>query len=119
MTRALAHDTALFHQHLLCRLGFGDHQPIILADNTRCIQVAKDPTMHSKLKHIDTKYHLLRNHVQEGDISMQYVNTDYNVTDFLTKPVSQHLLGQTQPRLGLANIEPLICSVAEGDSESM
>ena len=74
--------------------------------------------MHSKLKHVDTKYHLLRNHVQGGDISMQYVNIDYNVADFLTKPVSQHLLGQTRPHLGLANIEPLIRSVAEGDSES-
>lgn len=50
---------ALFHQHLLRRLGFGDHTPLILTDNTRCIQVAKDQVLHSRLKHIDTKYHLI------------------------------------------------------------
>ena len=118
ITGSAAARAALFHWHLLCGLGFRDHKPTILADNTGCIQVAKDPTMHLKLKHVDTKYHLLCNHVQEGDISMQYVNIDYNVVDFLTKPVSQHLLSQTRPRLGLTNIKPLICSVAEGDSES-
>ncbi|CCF51334.1 uncharacterized protein UHO2_04152 [Ustilago hordei] len=59
---------ALFHQHLLCRLSFRDHISLILTDNTGCIQVAKDQVLHSRLKHIDTKYHLIRNHVLEGDI---------------------------------------------------
>lgn len=45
---------ALFHRHLLHSLGFGDHMPIVFADNTGCVQVAKDPGMHSKLKHVDT-----------------------------------------------------------------
>lgn len=70
--------------------------PIVFADNTGCIQVAKDPVVHSKLKHIDTKYHLLCNHVQEGDIAMQYIKTDNSIADFLTMPVSQHLLACTR-----------------------
>ena len=83
---------ALFHWHLLCGLGFGDHILVILMDNTRCIQVAKDQALHSRLKHIDMKYHLIHNHIMEGDIAMQYVQTKHNDTDYLTKPVSQHLL---------------------------
>ena len=50
---------ALFHWHLLHGLGFGDHMPLILTDNTRCIQVVKDQVLHSRLKHIDMKYHLI------------------------------------------------------------
>lgn len=72
--------------------------------------------MHSKLKHVDTKYHLLRGHVQEGDIIMEYVKTNDNVADFLTKLVSQHLLTWTQQHLGMANVAPLVRSVGEGES---
>ncbi|KAJ1601495.1 hypothetical protein NDA14_003229 [Ustilago hordei] len=49
----------LFHWHLLQGLGFRDHMPIVFMDNTRCIQVAKDQVLHSRLKHINTKYHLI------------------------------------------------------------
>ncbi|SAM61279.1 uncharacterized protein UBRO_20411 [Ustilago bromivora] len=106
---------ALFHRHLR-GLRFGDHMPTLFTNNTGCIQVAKDPAMHSKLKHVDTKYHLLRDHVQEGDIVMEYVKTNDNVADFLTKPVSQHLLTWTQQHLGMANVAPLVHSVGEGES---
>ncbi|SAM79903.1 uncharacterized protein UBRO_20991 [Ustilago bromivora] len=61
---------ALFHQHLLHGLSFGDHVPVILMDNTRCVQVTKDQALHSRLKHIDMKYHLIHNHIMEGDITM-------------------------------------------------
>ncbi|SOV08074.1 uncharacterized protein UDID_17277 [Ustilago sp. UG-2017a] len=87
---------ALFHRHLLRGLGFGDHVPVVLMDNTGCTQVAKDQALHSKLKHIDTKYHLIHNHILEGDIAMWYIKTEDNVADYLTKPVSQHLLACTQ-----------------------
>ncbi|CCF53388.1 uncharacterized protein UHO2_02740 [Ustilago hordei] len=95
---------ALFHKHLLCSLGFGDHMPIVFTDNTRCIQVVNDPALHSKLKHVDTKYHLIHDHVQEGDISIRYNNTDSNIADFLTKPVSKTLLAHTQKQLGMINV---------------
>ncbi|SPC66727.1 uncharacterized protein UHOD_11507 [Ustilago sp. UG-2017b] len=34
---------ALFHRHFLCGLRFSDHTPMVFANNTGCIQVAKDP----------------------------------------------------------------------------
>ncbi|SAM85299.1 uncharacterized protein UBRO_20892 [Ustilago bromivora] len=75
---------ALFHWHLLHGLSFGDHVPLILTDNTGCIQVTKDQALHSRLKHIDTKYHLFCNHIMEGDITMRYVKTEHNDADYLT-----------------------------------
>ncbi|SOV04242.1 uncharacterized protein UDID_20991 [Ustilago sp. UG-2017a] len=61
---------ALFHWHLLHGLGFRDHVLVILTDNIRCVQVAKDQALHSRPKHIDTKYHLIHNHIMKGDITM-------------------------------------------------
>ncbi|CCF50031.1 hypothetical protein NDA11_004051 [Ustilago hordei] len=80
---------ALFQRHLICGLGFGDHILVVLMDNTGCTQVAKEQALHSKLKHIDTKNHLIQHHVLEGDIAMRYVRTEDNIADYLTKPVSQ------------------------------
>ncbi|SAM59905.1 uncharacterized protein UBRO_20216 [Ustilago bromivora] len=95
ITGSAATREALFHRHLLCGLRFGDHTPVMFTNNTGCIKVANNPTMHSKLKHVDTKYHLIHNHIQEGDISIKYVKTNKNITDLLTKPVSQNLLAHT------------------------
>ncbi|KAJ1039287.1 hypothetical protein NDA10_003177 [Ustilago hordei] len=87
---------ALFHKQLLRSLSFGKHTLIVLTDNTGCIQVAKDPAMHSKLKHVDTKYHLICDHMQKGDINIKHVNTGENIANFLTKPVPQKFLAQMQ-----------------------
>ena len=108
---------ALFHWHLLRRFGFGHNILLIFTDNTGCIQVTKDQALHSRLKHIDMKYHLICNHVMEGDIALRYMKTEHNAADYLTKPVSQHLLTHTQQRLGMANLQPSYHSVGEGDSK--
>lgn len=107
---------ALFHWHLLHSLGFNNNMPTIFTDNTGCVQVANDPVRHSNLKHIDTKYHLIHDHVQEGNISIKYVQTDDNITNFLTKLVTQDLLACMRDWLGMVNVGPLNCSAGEGDS---
>ncbi|SAM67509.1 uncharacterized protein UBRO_20239 [Ustilago bromivora] len=66
----------LFHWHLLHGLSFRDLTLLVLTDNTRCVQVTKDQVLHSRLKHINMKYHLICNHVMEGDVTMHYMKTD-------------------------------------------
>ncbi|CCF53711.1 hypothetical protein NDA14_007471 [Ustilago hordei] len=107
---------ALFHKHLLHSLGFGDHTPIVFTNNTSCIQVVKDPAMHSKLKHVNTKYDLICNHVQVGDISTRYVKTGKNIANFLTKLVPQELLAWTQKQLGMIDMGHLSCLIGKGHS---
>ena len=43
--------------------------------------------------------------------------TKYNNMDYLTKPVSQHLLMHTQKCLGMVDLNSCDCSVCKGDSE--
>ena len=42
----------------------------ILCDNTSAINLAKNPIQHSRSKHIDIKYHFIKDHVQKGDIEI-------------------------------------------------
>jgi hypothetical protein len=44
-----------------------------MCDNTSAISVAKDPVLHSRTKHIDLRYHFLRNNVEKGNIDLIHV----------------------------------------------
>ena len=63
-----------------------DHVPL-LCDSTSAISVAKNPVLHSKTKHIDIRFHFLRDHVERGDIDLVHIDTYHQVADILTKPL--------------------------------
>ena len=48
----------------------------IYCDNKAAISISKDPTLHSWAKHIESKHHFLRDHVQKGTVKLQYVPTN-------------------------------------------
>ncbi|WVZ81036.1 hypothetical protein U9M48_028463, partial [Paspalum notatum var. saurae] len=58
----------------------------LLVDSTSVISVAKNPVLHSKTKHIDVRFHFLRDHYGKGDIDMIHVETQNQLADILTKP---------------------------------
>jgi hypothetical protein len=47
----------------------------LLCDNESVIRLADNPVEHSRTKHIDIRYHILRDHQQRGDIEIAYVST--------------------------------------------
>ncbi|KAJ1589033.1 hypothetical protein NDA15_001688 [Ustilago hordei] len=91
----------LFLKQLLCSIGIATGTPTVYSDNTGCIQVSKDPAQHWKLKHIDTKYHFVRNNVQEGRVQIKYVDTTRNLADILTKPIGRQAMQQARTGLHL------------------
>ena len=92
---------ALFFSYLLRDLEAGTIQPTLRTDSQGCIQVSKDPAKHWKLKHIDTKYHFVRDHVQDGEIAIEFVGTANNMVDILMKPLEGLAVSQLAQSLGL------------------
>ncbi|KAJ1595657.1 hypothetical protein NDA11_006782 [Ustilago hordei] len=91
----------LFLKQLLRSIGIATDTPTVYSDNTGCIQVSKDPAQHWKLKHIDTKYHFVRNNIQEGRVQIKYVDTTRNLADALTKPIGRQAMQQARSGLHL------------------
>jgi hypothetical protein len=60
----------------------------ILHEKQSCIKMIDNPVFHDKSKHIEIRYHYIRDMVQRESINLQYVNTDEQVSDVLTKPLS-------------------------------
>lgn len=58
-------------------------------DNQSAIALANNPVHHNRSKHIDVKYHYVREEVQNKTLALVYVPTADNVADVFTKPVSR------------------------------
>ena len=49
---------------------------VINCDNQSCIKMSGDPVFHARTKHINNKFHFIRNLVQDGIVKLEYVSTD-------------------------------------------
>jgi hypothetical protein len=56
---------------------------------------------HDRSKHIDIRYHYIRDMVQRGALKLQYISTDEQVVDVLTKPLSHIKFENFQDKLGI------------------
>ena len=61
---------------------------VIYVDNQSAMALAKTPVQHQRSKHIDIKYHFVRTEVQKGTVQLKYIQSENNVADVFTKPVS-------------------------------
>jgi hypothetical protein len=64
------------------------HVPLT-CDSRSAISVAKNPVLHSRTKHIDVRYHFLRDNVEKGIIDLTHVPSQKQLADILTKPLDQ------------------------------
>jgi hypothetical protein len=54
----------------------------LLCDSTIAISVAKNPVLHSKIKHIEMWYHFLRDNVEKGKIALIHVPTHDHLSQY-------------------------------------
>ena len=58
-------------------------------DNKSTICLSKNYVLHSKTKHIDIRYHFIKEYVLNEDIMLDYVCTDDQLVDIFTEPLSE------------------------------
>ena len=73
----------------------------IYYDNQSCIKLYENPIFHDKSKHIDIKYPYIRDMVEKGVVKLQYVATDEEVADVLTKPFYRMNFEYFRDKLGV------------------
>lgn len=60
---------------------------MILCDNNSTIKLSKNPVLHGRSKHIDVRFHFLRDLVKNEVVELVYCGTNVQVADILTKPL--------------------------------
>jgi hypothetical protein len=74
---------------------------VIFCDNQSCIKMTENPMFHDKTKHIEIRYHYIRDMVQKGVVKLQYVGTDEQVVDVSTKPLPRVKFEYFRDKIGV------------------
>ncbi|GJX15304.1 hypothetical protein Tco_0207062 [Tanacetum coccineum] len=61
----------------------------IFCDNISAISISNNPVLHSRTKHIDIRYHFIRDHILKRDIELHFIPVEYQLADIFTKPLDE------------------------------
>ncbi|KAL8170759.1 hypothetical protein V2J09_022563 [Rumex salicifolius] len=79
--------------------------PILKVDNKSAIALAQNPVHHERSKHIDTKYHFIRECVESGNVKLEYTNTETQLADILTKPLGRQRFVELRDKISVKVIK--------------
>ena len=76
----------------------------IFEDNQGAMALSKNPKNHSRTKHIDVKYHYVRESVDNGTIAVEYRPTAEMVADTLTKGLAKPKFEKFRNDMGVLDV---------------
>ncbi|PRQ17740.1 putative RNA-directed DNA polymerase [Rosa chinensis] len=73
----------------------------VYCDNSSTIKLSKNPVMHGRSKHIDVRFHFLRQLTNDGIVELVYCNTQDQIADAMTKPLKLDVFEKLRDLLGM------------------
>eukprot|EP00253_Pinus_taeda_P018020 PITA_18020 len=108
MATSQASCEAIWMQKILVGLFDQRMDPIVIyCDNQSCIKLSQNRVFHDRSKHIDIWYHHLRDYVVRRIMLLQYISTEEQDVDILTKALSKCKFEFHRERIGVAD-NPLV-----------
>ena len=84
-------------------------KPLVLyCDNSGAVANSKEPLSHKKGKHIERMYHLIREIVHRGDVSITKIGTEHNLADPFTNTLPSKTFEAHLEGLGLRDMTHLL-----------
>lgn len=95
----------IWMRRILKDLMHNQEEPItIYCDNKSTIALSKNHVFHKKTKHIDTRYHFIRELVNNGELILQHCRSNEQLADIFTKTLAQDQFEYLREALGILNI---------------
>ncbi|EHK62745.1 hypothetical protein M3S_J19, partial [Sorghum bicolor] len=79
--------------------------PALKMDNQSAIALSKNPVLHDRSKHIDTKFHFIRECVDSGKTSVEYASTQEQLVDVLTKALGRARFCELRDKVGVVKLK--------------
>jgi hypothetical protein len=93
---------SLWLHKLLKEMNFSQKKTTnIRVDNKSAIELVKNPVHHERSKHIDVRFHFIREHMKNDDVEMTHVASRDQVAYIFTKPLSAELFNKFKKLLGM------------------
>lgn len=81
---------AIWLRLLVKEIGYPQKGPtLIFEDNQSALALAKNPVHHNRTKHIDVRFHFIRECIENEQVDVTYLPTDDMKADLLTKPIAR------------------------------
>lgn len=97
---------AVWLKRLLDEIDYDQPKTILLnCDNQSTVCLVWNPEFHQRTKHIETKYHFIRERQQQGGIEIKYIDTHNQLADIFTKPLPGPHFAFLREQLGIGPIE--------------
>jgi hypothetical protein len=77
----------------------------LLVDNKSAIALSKNPVHHDRSKHIDTRFHFIRDCVDKGEVDVDHVGTRDQLADILTKALGRVRFLELRQQLGVVEVQ--------------
>nr|GEZ50226.1 Gag-Pol polyprotein [Tanacetum cinerariifolium] len=75
-------------------------------DSKAAIAILCNPVQHSRTKHIDVRYHFIKEKVEKGIVELFFVGTEYQLADLFTKVLSEDRFKYLVRRLSMRYLTP-------------
>ena len=98
---------AVWLARLVRDLGITIEMPTLHCDSQSAIMLAKNLVFHAKTKHIDVKYHFIRNMLEDKLLELVKVHTDDNPADLMTKGLPLERFAHCHALMGIGYISVL------------
>jgi hypothetical protein len=93
---------AVWLRRILKDMAHTENDPTpIFCDNTSSIALSKNHVFHKKRKHIYTRFHFIRELVNNGDILLQFCGSRDQLVDIFTKPLGKSVFDFQRKHLGI------------------
>ncbi|GJZ19901.1 hypothetical protein Tco_0556491 [Tanacetum coccineum] len=86
--------------------GLGFNKIPMYCDNKSAIALCCNNVQHSRSKHIDVRFHFIKEHVENGVIELYFVNTEYQLADIFTKALGRERIEFLINKLGMRSFTP-------------
>jgi hypothetical protein len=77
---------------------------ILKMDSQSAIALSKNPVFHERSKHIDVRFHFIRECVGDRKLDIEHVRTEEQIADILTKPLARDRFCELREKLGVVKI---------------
>ena len=74
---------------------------VIYCDNVSAIKLSKNPVMHGRSKHIDVRFHFLRDLIKDEVVELLQCSTHEQITDIMTKPLKLEAFQKLRGLMGV------------------
>ncbi|GJS41135.1 hypothetical protein Tco_0566178 [Tanacetum coccineum] len=86
--------------------GFNYNKIPLYCDSQSAIAISCNPVQHSQTKHIHTRYHFIKEQVENGIIELYFVRTEYQLADMFTKALPEDRFKYLVRRIGMRCLTP-------------